>query len=77
MNAFLGELGRRLAERWVTLLLLPGALFVAAVTVASVLGHGRALDLGALSGWIDGLAAARGSGRLGIVVLVADRKSVV
>ncbi|WP_418955372.1 hypothetical protein [Streptomyces tritici] len=71
MNAFLGELGRRLAERWVTLLLLPGALFVAVVTVASVLGHGRALDLRGLSAWIDGLAASRGAGQPGIVVLVA------
>lgn len=71
MNALLGELGRKLAERWVTLLLLPGALYVAVVTVASVLGHGRALDLRGLGSWVDGLAAARGSGQGGIVVLVA------
>ncbi|MEW2812178.1 hypothetical protein AB0929_34635 [Streptomyces massasporeus] len=71
MNAFLGELGRKLAERWVTLLLLPGALYVAVVTAASVLGQGRALDLRGLSSWIDGLAAARGAGQVGIVVLVA------
>ncbi|MFJ2923537.1 hypothetical protein ACIPIU_00725 [Streptomyces massasporeus] len=71
MNAFLGELGRKLADRWVTLLLLPGALYVAVVTAASVLGQGRALDLRGLSSWIDGLAAARGAGQAGIVVLVA------
>lgn len=71
MNAFLGELGRKLTERWVTLFLLPGALYVAVVTVASVLGQGRALDLRGLSSWIDGLAAARGAGQVGIVVLVA------
>ncbi|MDQ0718629.1 hypothetical protein QFZ55_008081 [Streptomyces luteogriseus] len=71
MNAFLGELGRKLAERWVTLLLLPGALYVAVVTAASVLGQGQALDLRVLSSWIDGLAAARGAGQVGIVVLVA------
>jgi hypothetical protein len=71
VNAFLGELGRKLAERWVTLLLLPGALYVAVVTAASVLGQGRALDLRGLSSWIDGLAAARGAGQVGIVVLVA------
>ncbi|MET7458238.1 hypothetical protein ABZT03_41710 [Streptomyces sp. NPDC005574] len=71
MNAFLGELGRKLAERWLTLLLLPGALYVTVVTVASVLGQGRALDLRGLSSWIDGLAAARGAGQAGIVVLVA------
>jgi hypothetical protein len=71
VNAFLGELGRKLAERWVTLLLLPGALYVAVVTAASVLGQGQALDLRVLSSWIDGLAAARGAGQVGIVVLVA------
>ncbi|MFH9893049.1 hypothetical protein ACH4OQ_11955 [Streptomyces luteogriseus] len=71
MNAFLGELGRKLAERWVALLLLPGVLYVAVVTAASVLGQGRALDPRGLSAWIDGLAAARGAGQVGIVVLVA------
>ncbi|MBB4717699.1 hypothetical protein [Streptomyces luteogriseus] len=71
MNAFLGELGRKLAERWVALLLLPGVLYVAVVTAASVLGQGRALDLRGLSAWVDGLAAARGAGQVGIVVLVA------
>ncbi|MGR4880216.1 hypothetical protein ACIPUC_12365 [Streptomyces sp. LARHCF249] len=71
MNAFLGELGKRFAERWLALLVLPGALFVAAVTVASVLGHRRALDAGGLGAWIDRLAAAQASGKTGIGVLVA------
>ncbi|MGP3683603.1 hypothetical protein ACTVZO_02655 [Streptomyces sp. IBSNAI002] len=71
MNAFLGELGKRFAERWLALLVLPGALFVAAVTIASVLGHRRALDAGALGAWIDRLAATQASGKTGIGVLVA------
>jgi hypothetical protein len=45
MGAILGELGKKLAERWLTLLVLPGAFYLAVVTVARVLGHRHALDL--------------------------------
>ncbi|MGW0881498.1 hypothetical protein [Streptomyces sp. NPDC002671] len=44
MNAFLSGLGTKLAERWVSLLVLPGALFTALAAVASALGHRHALD---------------------------------
>ncbi|MEV5320222.1 hypothetical protein AB0K92_21645 [Streptomyces sp. NPDC052687] len=44
MNAFLSELGKKLAERWVSLLALPGALFTALTAAGSVLGHRDALD---------------------------------
>lgn len=71
MNAFLGELGKRFAERWLALLVLPGALYVAALTVASVLGHRRALDAGGLGTWTDRLAAAQATGKTGTGLLVA------
>ncbi|RLK58709.1 hypothetical protein [Actinokineospora cianjurensis] len=45
MNPFLSALGGKLAERWVSALLLPGALFVAAVVCAVRLGHRDAWDL--------------------------------
>ncbi|MBT2454574.1 hypothetical protein J7E98_07170, partial [Streptomyces sp. ISL-86] len=63
MNAFLGEPGKRFAERWLALLLLPGALFVAAAAVAGALGQRRALDTGGLAAWVDRLAAAQQGGR--------------
>lgn len=44
MNGFLGALGQKLAERWLTLLVLPGALLLATATVAASLGHAHALD---------------------------------
>ncbi|MGA5167436.1 MULTISPECIES: hypothetical protein [Streptomyces] len=44
MNAFLAELGKKLAERWVSLLVVPGALFVALAAAGSALGHRHALD---------------------------------
>jgi hypothetical protein len=45
MGAVLGELGKKLAERWLSLLVLPGAFYLAVVTAARVLGHRHALDL--------------------------------
>jgi hypothetical protein len=45
MDVFLGELGRKLAERWLSLLLLPGLLYLAVAVTAHALGHAHALDL--------------------------------
>ncbi|MFD0201094.1 MULTISPECIES: hypothetical protein [Saccharothrix] len=45
MNPFLQSVGGKLAERWVTTLVLPGALFVAAAVCAVRLGHRHALDV--------------------------------
>ncbi|MEV6625594.1 hypothetical protein AB0M83_27045 [Amycolatopsis sp. NPDC051106] len=44
MRTFFDELAKKLAERWVTLLVLPGALFAMACWVGLTLGHTRALD---------------------------------
>ncbi|MET8911537.1 hypothetical protein [Micromonospora sp. NPDC004551] len=64
MNAFLAELGKQLVTRWTAAVLLPGALFAAAVVLAQVLGQRHAVDRRALAAWWDGLAAgpAAGSG---------------
>ncbi|MET8748097.1 hypothetical protein [Streptomyces sp. NPDC004728] len=48
MGGLLATLGGKLAERWLSLLVLPGALFVSAVSAARILGHGHALDLALL-----------------------------
>ena len=44
MTPFLNELGKRLAERWMATLVVPGVLFLATAVVAVVLGQGAALD---------------------------------
>lgn len=44
MGGFLTELGKKLAERWLTLLVLPGALYVAVLAAASVVGHTSAFS---------------------------------
>ncbi|MFE7272972.1 hypothetical protein [Streptomyces sp. NPDC057623] len=48
MGGLLGELGKQLAERWLTLLALPGVLFLAVAAAGHTLGHGAALDVGRL-----------------------------
>lgn len=49
VGEFLGALGQKLAERWLTLLVLPGALFLATATAAHTLGHSHALDYSRLT----------------------------
>lgn len=58
MDAFLGELGKKLADRWLTLLVLPGLLYLTVLTMASILGQHHATDPGALKAWVDTVAAA-------------------
>ncbi|MFG3322443.1 hypothetical protein ACGF3J_30725 [Streptomyces sp. NPDC048171] len=41
----LNELGKKLAERWVSLLVLPGVLYLSLFYVATALGHTNALNL--------------------------------
>ncbi|MBC9730206.1 hypothetical protein [Streptomyces sp. TRM68367] len=53
MNGLLAELGKRLAERWLSLLVLPGALFLAALLAGARLGHGDWYDIAALPGRLD------------------------
>ncbi|WP_017236355.1 hypothetical protein [Streptomyces sp. SS] len=70
-SAFLSALGGRIAERWLTLLALPGLLFIAAVTTATVLGHEHWSDAGKLRAWLDALAGSPASRSAGTVALVA------
>ncbi|MEV1068621.1 hypothetical protein [Streptomyces sp. NPDC050263] len=53
MNGFLSELGKKLAERWLTLLVLPGALFLGVLAAGRELGHTCWYALGALPSRLD------------------------
>lgn len=44
MGDFFKELAKKLAERWLTLLLIPGALFLVVLGFATRLGHPHAFD---------------------------------
>ncbi|MFB8076948.1 hypothetical protein [Streptomyces sp. NPDC056013] len=77
MTTFLATLGGKLADTWVSLLVLPGLLYLAVASGASVLGHRHALDHGLLTARIDALAddpAAHAPGTVivfGVLLLVA------
>jgi len=68
VNAFLGELGKKLAERWLTLLVLPGLLYLSVLTVAAILGQHHATDVGMLRAWVDTAAAAPASSSPAVVL---------
>ncbi|MFF5496750.1 hypothetical protein [Streptomyces aquilus] len=53
MNGILVELGRRLADRWLSLLVLPGALFLGALAAGQALGHTRWYALAGLPARLD------------------------
>lgn len=44
MNDFFGELAKKLAEQWLSLVAIPGLLFIAAAWTGLQLGHAHALD---------------------------------
>ncbi|MFI9785993.1 hypothetical protein ACIHEI_21195 [Kitasatospora sp. NPDC051984] len=72
MADFLGELGKKLAERWIAMLAVPGALYLAvAFGVAGTLGHAHALDGRRLVGQVEAWARSPlASGTAGQAVLL-------
>lgn len=70
MNGLLAEIGRKLADRWLSALVLPGVLFVAAAGCGWWLGHPHALDTALLEDRTGGLGR-RLDGRPAAVVLAA------
>lgn len=49
MGGFLAAFGKKLAERWLSLLVLPGALYFATLTVAYLLGQRHPFEIGQLT----------------------------
>ncbi|MFF8905470.1 hypothetical protein [Streptomyces olivaceoviridis] len=56
MVGFLTEVGKRIADRWFTGLLLPGCLLLAVLGCAVRLGHAHALDSGRLTAGVEHVA---------------------
>ena len=71
MSAFLAELGTRLADKWMTLLVLPGLIYLAVLAAAAELGQRRALDLLALRPAINRVAGQPAAGSTGAIILAA------
>ncbi|MFF3335320.1 hypothetical protein ACFYWX_38250 [Streptomyces sp. NPDC002888] len=53
VTGILAEIGKHVSSRWFTTVLLPGLLLVASTAVGARLGHGQALDVGELTGWVE------------------------
>ncbi|MFJ2375561.1 hypothetical protein ACIOZL_22550 [Streptomyces sp. NPDC087769] len=58
MGGLLSELSKKLAERWLTLLVLPGALYLAIAAAGHTLGQSAALDVERLTHTISDAARA-------------------
>ncbi|MET7853510.1 hypothetical protein ABZT48_36125 [Streptomyces avermitilis] len=58
MGGLLSELGKKIAERWLSLLVLPGAMFLAVLFAAYELRHKRWYDVGSVPGRLDQRADA-------------------
>ncbi|MFI6278322.1 hypothetical protein [Streptomyces sp. NPDC050988] len=58
MGGLLSELSKKLAERWLTLLVLPGALYLAVAAAGHTLGQSAALNVGRLTHAISDAARA-------------------
>ena len=71
MSGFLAEVGKKLADRWLDLLVLQGVLWVAALVAALRLGQEHPFDVGRLSSWLEGQAAHPSSHSLVTVLLAA------
>ncbi|MFE6157361.1 hypothetical protein ACFQ7F_00345 [Streptomyces sp. NPDC056486] len=70
MNSLLATLGGKLTERWLNLLVLPGALFLAATAVGTTLGHRHWSDIDRLRTTLDDLAARPALDRTGTAALL-------
>lgn len=71
MDAFLTTLGGRLADTWVSVLVLPGLLYVSVATAGSVLGHRRPFAIHLLTDHLDDLTASPAAHTSGTVAVGA------
>lgn len=70
MSGFLAEIGKKLAERWATLLALPGLLYLAVALSAHTLGWAHPFDVELLSRSIARWAATPAFQSVGGTVLI-------
>jgi hypothetical protein len=71
MSGFLAELGTKIADRWVNLLVLPGLLWTAALAAGLRLGQDHPLDVARLRAWLDQIAGQPASHDIATVALAA------
>jgi hypothetical protein len=81
MGGLLAALGKKLAEQWLTLLALPGALYVAAAVVARTLGRDHTWDLDHLldqiTAWAEDPRIDTVAGQLVVFVAVVAASALI
>ncbi|MEO3749924.1 hypothetical protein [Streptomyces sp. B6B3] len=70
MHPLLGTLASRLVERWLSLLVLPGALFLGVTVAGAALGHAHWYDAERLGAELDEFAERPAADQPGTVVLL-------
>ncbi|WP_328907862.1 hypothetical protein OG230_35385 [Streptomyces sp. NBC_00234] len=70
MNPLLATLGGKLTERWLNMLVLPGALFLGVAVVGTTLGHRHWHDVERLRTTLDDLAVRPALDRTGTAALL-------
>ncbi|TNC26419.1 hypothetical protein [Amycolatopsis alkalitolerans] len=70
MTGLLAEFGKKLAERWAAVLVLPGLVFVAVATVAFTLRQRHWADVGALTRFADRLPRQNGVFATAVLLIV-------
>lgn len=71
MNGFLAELGTKIADRWMNLLVLPGLLWTATLAAGLRLGQDHPLDVESLRRWLDQIAGEPASHDIAAVALAS------
>lgn len=70
MGGFFAELGKKLAERWLSLLVLPGLLYLGALAAAYFLGH-HPLDVSRITSQLDAWMSAPNPTSGLVLILIA------
>jgi hypothetical protein len=71
VGGFLAEFGKKLAERWLSLLVIPGLLYLGTLAAAHTLGHRHPFDIARITGQLDAWTTSPGSTTTsGLVVIL-------
>jgi hypothetical protein len=71
MSGFLSELSTKMADRWISLLVLPGLLWIAALAAVLRLGQEHPFDVARPQAWLDQIARQPASHDIATVALTS------
>lgn len=77
MNAFLAEVGTKLADRWLKAALAPGLLWTGVLVLALRLGQASPFDVHRVSGLLDQVAGTSAAHSTGSILIAAGAAAIV